>query len=146
MKMRTDNFLNIPIEGFKEVFMIENSILHISISIGIAIYPEHGKNIEELMKSADIAMYKAKEEGKSKYVLYKESMNEENKTLIGQIISIGKSMGLCVIAEGVETKEQLDYLDQHKCDKIQGFYFCKPVQEDSIILLLEEGQRFKNNI
>ena len=62
--------------SFKEEFIIRNSALHISFSIGVAMYPKHGDNIEELIKAADIAMYKAKESGKNKYVVYEKTMDE----------------------------------------------------------------------
>jgi EAL domain-containing protein (putative c-di-GMP-specific phosphodiesterase class I) len=38
-----------------------------------------------------------------------------------------------VVAEGVECKEQLDYLKQHKCDVIQGYYFSKPLNPEQWI-------------
>jgi predicted signal transduction protein with EAL and GGDEF domain len=53
-----------------------DSALHISLSIGIAIYPEHSDNIEELIKYADIAMFKAKETGRKSFVVYDEQMND----------------------------------------------------------------------
>ena len=63
--------------SFKEKFYINSIGLHISFSIGIAIYPEHGNKIEDLIKSADIAMYKAKEGGKNRYVVYDPDMNKD---------------------------------------------------------------------
>jgi diguanylate cyclase (GGDEF)-like protein len=48
--------------------------LHITSSIGIALYPHHGKNAETLMRLADASMYVAKEEGRNTYVLYTESL------------------------------------------------------------------------
>lgn len=62
---------------------------------------------------------------------------EKESTLAGQIISIGKGMGLCVIAEGVETKQQMDYLISHGCHKIQGYYFSRPLPERNIRTILE---------
>lgn len=62
---------------FEGEVTIRNIALHITLSIGIAVYPEHGKNVEELIKSADIAMYNAKENGKNKYVVYDGSMNKD---------------------------------------------------------------------
>lgn len=62
--------------GFKDEFDVMNSVLHISISIGIAFYPEHGNDVGELLKYADMAMYRAKEEGRNKYVVYDQLMNE----------------------------------------------------------------------
>ncbi len=64
------------LEGFKEEFNVSDSVLHINLSIGITFYPKHGKNIEELLKYADIAMYKAKEAGRKGYIIYNQIMNE----------------------------------------------------------------------
>ena len=64
------------VQGFKEPFELNASIVHISTSIGIAQYPENGANAEELLKNADIAMYKAKEAGKGIYVIYGHEMQQ----------------------------------------------------------------------
>ncbi|MFT4143030.1 MAG: EAL domain-containing protein [Mobilitalea sp.] len=60
----------------------------------------------------------------------------KNKQLTGQIVMIGRSMGLNVVAEGVETKEQFNYLKQNNCDKIQGFLYSKPLPEKELEVLL----------
>ncbi|MFD1903410.1 diguanylate cyclase domain-containing protein [Paenibacillus rhizoplanae] len=64
------------VQGFKEPFQLHASVVHISASIGIAQYPENGKNAEELLKNADIAMYKAKEAGKGSYMIYGQEMQQ----------------------------------------------------------------------
>ncbi|MEC0168722.1 ABC transporter substrate binding protein [Paenibacillus graminis] len=64
------------VQGFSEPFELNASSVHISISIGISSYPENGTNAEELLKNADIAMYKAKEAGKGTYVVYGEEMQQ----------------------------------------------------------------------
>lgn len=64
------------------------------------------------------------------------SSNHENKSLTGHIVKIGKSMGLNVVAEGVETLEQMDYLTLNNCQKIQGFLFSKPLPEEDIEKLI----------
>lgn len=51
--------------------------LHVSASVGISIFPEDGKDANELLKNADIAMYKAKENGKNNYQFYNRTMWEE---------------------------------------------------------------------
>lgn len=50
---------------------------------------------------------------------------------------MGHEVGVNVVAEGVETQAQLEYLLHHKCDKIQGYLFSKPLSESGIIQLLE---------
>ena len=64
-----------------------------------------------------------------------------DKSLTDLIVKIGRSMDLCVIAEGVETQEQMDYLIKHKCHKIQGYLLSKPVQEADIIKKIEEQNK-----
>ncbi len=67
-----------------------------------------------------------------------EIMIEGSNVLTGQIVAFGKNMGMTVIAEGVETNEQLNYLQKHKCDKIQGYIFSRPKPEREILQLLNE--------
>ncbi|MBA6349855.1 EAL domain-containing protein [Colwellia sp. BRX8-9] len=50
--------------------------------------------------------------------------------IINTIIQMAKSLHLKVVAEGVECKAQLDYLKQHGCDVIQGYYFSKPLEPE----------------
>lgn len=52
----------------------------------------------------------------------------DDATLVGAIISLGHALGLRVVAEGVETKEQLDFLRESRCDEVQGFYLAHPTR------------------
>ncbi|MGM0883326.1 MAG: EAL domain-containing protein [Bacillota bacterium] len=61
----------------------------------------------------------------------KEGLNSE---ICATIIAMARNMNLNVIAEGVETKEQLDFLFQHKCKEAQGYLFSKPVSADEFVL------------
>jgi diguanylate cyclase (GGDEF)-like protein/PAS domain S-box-containing protein len=54
-------------------------------------------------------------------------MDPTDTKIVTTIITLAKSLNLRVIAEGVETAEQLNFLKQHKCDEIQGFFISKPV-------------------
>ncbi|WP_331552257.1 putative bifunctional diguanylate cyclase/phosphodiesterase [Acetobacterium sp.] len=54
-------------------------------------------------------------------------VNTKDEAITKSLIVLAKSMGLGVIAEGVETKGQLDFLNQRMCDNIQGFYYHKPM-------------------
>jgi diguanylate cyclase (GGDEF)-like protein/PAS domain S-box-containing protein len=53
--------------------------------------------------------------------------------LVKVTISMAHSLGLTVVAEGVETKEQVNILKDLKCDYLQGYYFSKPVQAKALI-------------
>ncbi len=53
--------------------------------------------------------------------------NNNDNAIITMIINLGHLLNLEVIAEGVESKEQLDYLTLQGCDKVQGYYYCKPL-------------------
>lgn len=56
--------------------------------------------------------------------------SKDDTTLVNTIISMARGLGLEVIAEGVELKEQLDYLRDQGCHMAQGFYFTKPIPAD----------------
>jgi diguanylate cyclase (GGDEF)-like protein len=68
------------------------------------------------------------------------SADDKNKSLTDLIVTIGITMGLCVVAEGVETQEQLDYLVEHKCSKIQGYFFSRPVTEEAVVDAIKERE------
>jgi len=53
--------------------------------------------------------------------------NKENDQIVRSIISLARSLGLGVIAEGVENRDQLDRLRSLNCDRAQGFMFSRPV-------------------
>lgn len=57
-------------------------------------------------------------------------VNKDDVAIVRTIISLAKNLGLQIIAEGVETKEQLDFLVKEGCYKIQGYYFSKPLSAD----------------
>ena len=50
---------------------------------------------------------------------------------------MGTKLGLKIVAEGIEKKEQLDILSKYNCDYIQGYYISKPVPESDIFKLLD---------
>ena len=52
------------------------------------------------------------------------------------IISLGHSLNLRVVAEGVETREQMDFVRRHGCDEIQGYFFSRPLDAESFEALL----------
>jgi len=58
------------------------------------------------------------------------------KAMTEAIIAMGRTLSLTVVAQGVETKEQADFLRQNACDEFQGFYFNKPMPADQMTELL----------
>ena len=63
--------------------------------------------------------------------------DEEDVVISKTIIALSKNMGLSVIAEGVETEQQKDFLLQNGCHYIQGYYYCKPLVADEIEVRLK---------
>ena len=61
--------------------------------------------------------------------------------IINTIITLGNSLLMDVIAEGVETKNQLEYLLSKKCKSFQGFYFGKPVSATALTEMLKTYKR-----
>ncbi|HCA27938.1 MAG TPA: diguanylate cyclase, partial [Betaproteobacteria bacterium] len=59
-------------------FTLDSHELHISASIGLSFYPRDGKNAETLMKNADVAMYRAKENGRDNYQVYHARMDHSS--------------------------------------------------------------------
>lgn len=76
------------LDSLLQPFTIKGKELHISASIGIAIFPDDGSDMESLLKNSDIAMYHAKESGRNNYQFFSPEMNEqaaEKLTLIGDL-------------------------------------------------------------
>ncbi len=65
----------------------------------------------------------------------------DDATIALTIINLARSLQLKVVAEGVETQEQLEFLCEHGCDEIQGYYFSKPLPCEGITAALRAGRR-----
>ena len=65
--------------------------------------------------------------------------NPDSAAVTDAIIALAKSLRLNITAEGVETQEQLDYLQQRGCHEGQGFYFSRPVPGDAIAQMLKKN-------
>lgn len=62
--------------------------------------------------------------------------NNEDGAICKAIISLARNLGLTIVAEGVETKEQLAFLKRYDCDIYQGYYFSRPLGSEHIPVLL----------
>ena len=63
--------------------------------------------------------------------------NAKNDNIIISIIEPAHRLGMRVVAEGVETREQADFLKENGCDYFQGYYFSRPVPQEQFEVLLE---------
>ncbi|MBS5885230.1 MAG: EAL domain-containing protein [Clostridium sp.] len=63
-------------------------------------------------------------------------IEEKSEYIINSIVELSHYLSLLVVAEGVETKEQLDFLKKISCDVIQGYYFSRPVEFDEAIRMI----------
>ena len=70
--------------------------------------------------------------------------HKKAELVIELLIDLGQKMHIEVIAEGVETKSQLDYLLRKNCSVIQGFYYAKPMSEEQILGYINSNNISKN--
>ncbi len=74
--------------------------------------------------------------------------NERDATITRTVIAMAHSLGLRILAEGVETQEQLDFLREHGCEEVQGFIVSQPLPPEQFIkfvakhIATEAGRRF----
>ena len=64
------------------------------------------------------------------------SEDTDDAAICAAILAMSQQLGLIVVAEGVETREQLDFLRRHKCDHIQGYICSKPLPAAEFFALL----------
>ncbi|MDP9784118.1 two-component system response regulator [Pseudomonas fluorescens] len=72
------------------------------------------------------------------------SIDSNDAKLVSTIISLGKSLNLHIIAEGVETLEQLEFLKKHQCEEVQGYYFSKAVEPQAFADWMTEWEKRQN--
>jgi diguanylate cyclase (GGDEF)-like protein/PAS domain S-box-containing protein len=69
--------------------------------------------------------------------------DQDSSAIARAVIHLGHSMGLIVLAEGVETPEELYFLRTHNCDELQGYFFSKPLLADEVADLLKRGKKLE---
>jgi diguanylate cyclase (GGDEF)-like protein/PAS domain S-box-containing protein len=65
------------LSAFRKPVMLRDTPVHITCSIGISLFPDDGRSVEDLFKKADLALYNAKDKGKDSYSFYEEAMSRE---------------------------------------------------------------------
>jgi diguanylate cyclase (GGDEF)-like protein/PAS domain S-box-containing protein len=110
-------------ENAAETRNILNQLREIGVSLGI---DDFGTGYSSLvyLKQLPIDMLKI-----DKGFIADLTIDPDDAAITTTIISMAHSLGLSVIAEGVETQAQLDFLREHDCDEIQGFWLAQPLDE-----------------
>jgi EAL domain-containing protein (putative c-di-GMP-specific phosphodiesterase class I) len=66
------------------------------------------------------------------------TVDSDDEVIVKTIIAMGHNLGLKIVAEGVEQKEQLDVIKQYDCEWYQGYYFSKPVPAEEFVKMLHK--------
>jgi len=67
--------------------------------------------------------------------------NAEAEAILVSIIQLGKALGMTIVAEGIETFEQIQFLQAHDCHRMQGYFISKPLHEAALSQFLEDFNR-----
>ena len=78
--------------AISEPFELQGHSIDIGASVGVAICPDHGTSIEALMRAADIAMYRAKQQGGGRYCLFSEELAAEHQRKIDTEAALGEAV------------------------------------------------------
>jgi EAL domain-containing protein (putative c-di-GMP-specific phosphodiesterase class I) len=65
--------------------------------------------------------------------------DSNNRKIVNAIINLAESLEMGYIAEGIETVEEWNYFKEKKCNRMQGYYFSKPVESSKVVDLLKKG-------
>lgn len=79
------------------------------------------------------------------YFIKNIGLEESTENIIHSIINMAHALDLKVVAEGVEKKEQLDFLQELDCDYAQGYYFARPDTKENIIRRMAEENKYVLN-
>lgn len=77
---------------FNKPFLINDTEVYVTASIGISIFPQDGKDIEKLINKADKAMYFAKQNGRNQYAFYFDDLKKDSKRIIGLEAELRKAI------------------------------------------------------
>jgi EAL domain-containing protein (putative c-di-GMP-specific phosphodiesterase class I) len=118
-------------------FEIINEKLYKLREMGIEVsIDDFGTGYSSLSRESELNVCNLKID---KYFIDKINEQNTDKIIAGDIISMAHKLGHFVVAEGVENKEQYEYLLKNNCDFIQGYYIGKPLNDKDVIKLLNNN-------
>jgi len=128
--------LEITESVFTDNFDYVNSVLNELRGHGISIFiDDFGTGYSSLSRETELSIDSVKID---KFFIQKLVSLAPQEAITGDIISMVHKLGHLVVAEGVEYEDQRQYLIDHGCDLIQGYYYGKPMDALSALKLLEE--------
>ncbi len=68
-------------------------------------------------------------------------VSKKGRLILEQVVAMAKKLDLGLLAEGVETREQVELLQEIGCDMVQGFYYAKPMPAEEFYELLKEDRK-----
>jgi len=132
------NLLELEVtEGFlmENIKKVEKTLSNLrEFGVGIAI-DDFGTGYSSLSRLKSLPISKLKID---KSFINDIAESEDDRRIILVIIALAKGLGLDIVAEGVETKEQLEFLKKNGVSKIQGYYFSKPISSKKVDKFLED--------
>lgn len=120
----------------QEVLPLINQFVDLGISLSI---DDFGTGYSEF---SNLKLFKVNLIKIDKSFIEDITVNADSKNIVRNTIALGKSMNIDCIAEGVENKEQLDFLVKAGCNLMQGYYFSKPLSSDSFFELLKNYPKY----
>ena len=90
------------LQSFAAPFVLDAHGLHVGLSIGVALFPEHGDTPETLLKNADLAMYRAKERGRNTFDFFTDELNDQ----VVHRLMVATGLRRALAAGGIEVHYQ----------------------------------------
>jgi diguanylate cyclase (GGDEF)-like protein/PAS domain S-box-containing protein len=109
----------------KQMLSLLQELAHMGVQLSI---DDFGTGYSSLSYLQDLPVRKLKID---RSFVNAMTLNPRDAAITAAVISMGHSLNLKVLAEGVETEEQMSFLRNHHCDEIQGFYFSQPLETDA---------------
>jgi len=119
-------------DNIEEIIVILKDLKNLGVSISM---DDFGTGYSSLSQLKDLSLNTLKID---KSFVDDIENNVNDISIIAAIIAMAKKLGLNIVAEGVETTNQFEFLDDNKCDMVQGYLFSKPLNKMEFEKLLSE--------
>ncbi|MBF8984694.1 bifunctional diguanylate cyclase/phosphodiesterase [Lutibacter sp. B2] len=119
-------------DNMEEIIVILKNLKNLGVSISM---DDFGTGYSSLSQLKDLSLNTLKID---KSFIDDIDNNENDISIISAIIAMAKKLGLNIVAEGVETTNQFKFLDDNKCDMVQGYLFSKPLNKTEFEKLINE--------